>query len=358
MSDPAPPHPRSSKTPVAATAVPAAVSNAVAGSPDLTALVRGEQPFLWGLALRITGSAADADDVVQEAFARFLSHPPADQGAPLRPWLLRVVSRLAIDVLRRRRRTPYVGPWLPSPVPDPDAEPIGDEPTPTARYDVRESLTFGFLLALEALTPQQRAVLVLRDVLDLDVRETATALEMSDSNVKVVHLRGRRKLASYDRARIDTSRAAQARVQTALNQLLFAIVQQDVAAVARLLSPQVILLNDGGGQYLAARKPVRGVQSVSSFLVKVPRLGGAHGQFSGSLAQLAGQPCVVVTLLAPPATPAPPESSRVAAPGSTKRPRPRIAPLSVLALDVDADGRITAIYNVLADRKLSALPAT
>ena len=101
---------------------------------------------------------------------------------------------------------------------------------------------------------------MLRDVLDLDVRETAAALEMSDSNVKVVHLRGRRKLATYDRARIDTSRAAQAR-GTALSQLLFAIVQQDVAAVASLLSPQVILLNDGGGQYLAARSPMRGVQS-------------------------------------------------------------------------------------------------
>jgi len=344
VSDPAPPHP-SAQPPAEATAV----SPAVVRSPDLTALVQRERPFLWGLALRITGSAADADDVVQEAFARFLSHPPADQNAPLRPWLLRVVTRLAIDVLRRRRRTPYVGPWLPSPVPDADAEPVADQPCPTARYDTRESLTLGFLLALEALTPQQRAVLVLRDVLDLDVRQTAAALEMSDSNVKVVHLRGRRKLASYDRARIDTSRAAQARVQTALSQLLFAIVQQDVAAVASLLSPQVILLNDGGGQYLAARKPVRGVPSVSSFLVKVPRLGGAHGQFSGSLALLAGLPCVIVTLLSPPTPPAS---------GPTERPRPRIAPRSVLALDVDADGRITAIYNVLADRKLSALPVT
>ncbi len=345
MSDPAPPHPRSSQPPAEATAV----SPTVVRSADLTALVQTERPFLWGLALRITGSAADADDVVQEAFARFLSHPPADQKAPLRPWLLRVVTRLAIDVLRRRRRTPYVGPWLPSPVPAPDAEPVGDEPGPTARYDTRESLTLGFLLALEALTPQQRAVLVLRDVLDLDVRETAAALEMSDSNVKVVHLRGRRKLATYDRARIDTSRAAQARVQAALSQLLFAIVKQDVAAVASLLSPQVVLLSDGGGQYLAARKPVLGAQSVSLFLVKVPRLGGAHGQFSGSLVQLAGQPSVVVTLLSPPGPPSP---------GAPERPQHRIAPRSVLALDVDADGRITAIYNVLADRKLSALPTT
>ncbi len=328
MSDPsprpAPPAPRKETDPA-----PAEPSQP--DLPDLGALIRGERPFLWGLAMRITGSAADADDVVQETFARFLGQPPPDLHAPLRPWLLRVASRVSIDVLRRRRRTPYVGPWLPSPVGD-----LADEqPSPTARYDTRESLTFGFLLALEALSPQQRAVLVLRDVLDLSVNETATALDMTATNVKVVHLRGRRKLASYDQARVDTSQAAQARVQATLSQLLLAIAQQDVAAVAGLLSPQVVLLNDGGGQYLAARKPVRGAPAVSLFLVKVPRLGGRQGQWNSQLAVLAGQPCMM---------------------GQLAVPVPRIAPRFVLGIDVDTDGRITTLYNVLADRKLHALP--
>lgn len=303
----------------------------LADPPDWSALVQQERSFLWGLAMRITGTAADADDVVQEAFARLLSQPPPDLQAPLRPWLLRVVSRLSIDVLRRRRRSSYTGPWLPSPVGDP-AE---DRQSPTARYDTRESLTFGFLLALEALSPQQRAVLVLRDVLDLSVGETALALDMSAANVKVVHLRGRRKLAAYDQARIDTSHGAQARVQATLTQLLVAIAQQDVAAVASLLAPQVVLFNDGGGQYLAARKPVRGSAAVSLFLVKVQRAGGAQAQWIGRLAQLAGLPCAVAQL---------------------STPLPNIAPRCVFAIDVDAAGQITAIYNVLADRKLSAVP--
>lgn len=307
-----------------------AAAKPAADPPDFAALIAQERPALWGLALRITGSAADADDVVQETCARLLFHPPADLTLPLRPWLWRVASRLSIDVLRRRRRTPYIGPWLPSPV----AEPADEAASPTARYDTRESLTFGFLLALEALSPQQRAVLVLRDVLDLDVRTTAATLDMSEANVKVVHLRGRRKLSSYDQARIDTSQTAQARVQATLTQLLLAIAQQDVAAVAGLLSPQVVMLNDGGGQYLAARKPVHGSAAVSLFLVKVPRLGGSQGQWTGSLVVLAGLPCLVAQHSGPP---------------------PRIAPRSVLAIDVDDSGRITKLYNILAERKLSGL---
>lgn len=289
---------------------------------------QAERPFLWGLAFRITGVAADAEDVVQETLTRLLQQPPADLSAPLRPWLVRVASRLAIDVLRRRRRTHYVGPWLPSPVAD-------DAPgSPTARYEARESLTFAFLLALEALPPTQRAILVLRDVLDLDVRATAEALGQSESNVKVSHLRARRRLKDYDPQRVDTSATAQARVQDALLRLLTAIAQHDIQAVSALLSDQVVMYSDAGGQYLSARKPVRGNRSVSLFLVKVQRFSGSVA-YVPSLTLRAGLPALVAQAQeAPPA---------------------RLAPRFVLGIQLDASGHICALYNVLADRKLATI---
>lgn len=290
-----------------------------------------ERPFLWGLAYRITGVAADADDVVQDAFARLLGPTPPDLSTPLRPWLVRVTSRLAIDVLRRRRRNPYIGPWLPSPIEPVAADSVG----PNARYDAAESLTFAFLLALEALPPKQRAVLVLRDVLDLDVAETAEVLSMSNANVKVAHLRARRRLQGYDSRRVDTSQAAQQRVQGALYRLLAAIAQRDIPAVASLLSEQVVLHSDSGGQHLAARKPVRGLRSVSTFLVKTQR--GLEGAVVvPSFAILAGLPSLVLHITA--------RDERL----------PRKV---VVGIDVDAQGLISALYNVQADRKLTAIPS-
>lgn len=294
----------------------------------LARLLAADRKFLWGLAYRITGSAADADDVVQDAFARALAQPPERLDEPLRPWLVRVTSRLSIDVLRRRRRHSYVGPWLPSPVDESWLEqgPQG------ARYDARESVTLAFLLALEALPPKARAVLVLRDVLDLDVAETAAALQMTESNVKVTHLRARQKLAMYDTARVDTSPAAQVRVQGVLNQLLMAVSTGDVATVAALLSPDVVLLSDGGGQYLAARKPVHGAKSVSLFIVKTSRKQSAV-QVVPSWLVLAGLPTLHLQV---------------------DRPPPGLAPALTVSITLDSDGRIACLYYVLADRKLTA----
>ena len=142
-----------------------------------------ERTFLWGLCYRMTGCAADAEDIVQETFTRALERPPARTSDPWRPWLVRVAMNLARDQLRRRRRQRYIGPWLPSPIETgdevavPAVEPaLAGGDTTAGRYDVLESVSFAFLIALEALTPQQRAVLLLRCVFDYDVRETAFAL--------------------------------------------------------------------------------------------------------------------------------------------------------------------------------------
>src|SRR3954470_5840996 len=143
--------------------------------------------LLWGLVYRMTGDAAEADDVVQETFVRALASPPRDTSEPWRPWLVRVAMNIARDRLRRRPRG-YPGPWLPTPIADDGSLGEGQsssEASPATRYDVVESVTFAFLVALEALTPAQRAVLLLRDVVDYSTSETAAALGMTEANVKV-----------------------------------------------------------------------------------------------------------------------------------------------------------------------------
>ena len=118
-------------------------------------LYREHRSFLHGLCYRMTGSTADAEDIVQETFARALVSPPPDASPPRRPWLVRVAVNMARDRLRQRKRAPYVGPWLPVPVETGEAS--ADDDDPERHYGMIESISFAFLLACEALTPRQRA---------------------------------------------------------------------------------------------------------------------------------------------------------------------------------------------------------
>src|SRR5262245_39676602 len=126
------------------------------------------RPSLWRLCYRMTGSTADAEDLVQETFARALARPARDQARDLKPWLTQIALNLSRDHLRRRKRQAYAGPWLPAPL---ETEGLAGEAHPEARYGELESVSSAFLLALEALTPTQRAVLILCDVLGYSVRE-------------------------------------------------------------------------------------------------------------------------------------------------------------------------------------------
>ncbi len=132
---------------------------------------------LWALCYRLTGSAAGADDLVHDSFVRAMERPPPDQSGGLERWLVRVATNLSLDELRRRKRQAYSGEWLPAPV-DIEAR-LGlavdtdesAEAGPEARYGLLESRSFAFLIAMEALDPRQRAVLILRDALDYSARE-------------------------------------------------------------------------------------------------------------------------------------------------------------------------------------------
>lgn len=302
---------------------------------------RAHERFIWGLCYRMTGSAADADDLVQETFQRAIVRPPARLDEPWRPWLVRVAMNLGKDLLRRRKRRSYIGPWLPAPIetgndespPSFEATLDGHGPT-EGRYDLLETVSFAFLLALEALTPQQRAVLLLMDVFDYSVRETADALGISSSNVKTTHHRARRAMDAYDRERRPPTRTLQQQTREALGRFMTALLSQDVAAVEALLAESVRAVNDGAGEFFAARVPIFGKQRVARFHLNVSRRSGAGAQFS--VRMINGLPAVVGEF------------------GDHRRHEP---PRLVLRCEVDADGRITHLYSVVATRKLAAVRA-
>jgi len=225
---------------------------------SLDELFARERRPLWGLCYRMTGSAADADEIVQEAFARALEKPPKDTSRPLGPWLRTVALNLSRDRLRRRSRT-HLGSFVPEPVAD---EELAQEPegSPEARVSKAESASWAFLLALEVLSEKQRAVLVLRDVYDLSTRETAEALELGESHVKVLLHRARKAL---DEARAPETPSAEA--TQAMMRFFTALAQGDYEAMKALLREDVVLITDGAGEVHAARKPVLGREKVVTF---------------------------------------------------------------------------------------------
>ncbi|MBI4515389.1 MAG: sigma-70 family RNA polymerase sigma factor [Deltaproteobacteria bacterium] len=307
-------------------------------APAFDGAFRAHERFLWGLCYRLTGSAADADDLVQETFVRAIERPPLGPQESWRGWLVQVAMNLGRDLLRRRRRQAYVGPWLPAPIETAEDEPPAFElpldgtMTTEGRYDLLESVSFAFLLALEALTPQQRAVLLLRDVFDYSVRETAAALAISEPCVKTTHHRARRVLRDYDRERQVPTRALQEQTRQVLVQFMAAVANGDVAAVEALLAQSVRCVSDGAGEYFTGKIPIIGPARVARFNVKLGqrRLHGARFE----LRMINGLPAMV---------------------GEFSGGRPGEPPRLVMRCDLDRDGRIGALQFVVATRKLSAV---
>lgn len=238
----------------------------------LAAAYRADARFLWGLCYRMSGSAAAADDLVHETFVRALQRPPADRDAPLRPWLTRVALNLAIDALRRRKRAAYDGPWLPEVI-----DTAGDDDT-AAAYERREGLTLGFLALLELLSPQQRAVVLLRDVYELSVAETAALLAAPVNSIKVAHHRARARLGAASEAPPDAARRQQHAL--ALVALFEAIGSGELTRVVAALEADARVISDGGGAVRAARRVVSGAGDVARLLTGLARKGGAGGELS------------------------------------------------------------------------------
>jgi RNA polymerase sigma factor (sigma-70 family) len=305
----------------------------------LTRWFEEHRGFLWGLCYRVTGSPTDADDVVQETFIRALEHAPKELAEPRR-WLVRVAVNASRDLLRRRRRRSYIGPWLPGPIETPrdgsfpSYEPVVDEGrTLESRYDLMESVSLAFLQALEALTPTQRAVLLLCDVFDYSAAEVATALDLSEGNARTIHHRARRAMEVYEARRTQPTAANRQRTSQVLERFLDLLGKADVTGIERMLAADVRAVADGGGEFTASRHPIVGPARVARLFVRLDtsRTTGVRIR----MIDVNGFPAVLFEFDAP----------------MGRRP-PRL----VLAADLNAEGLISGFWAIASTRKLTAVP--
>lgn len=221
-----------------------------------------ERPRLLGLAYRLTGSWADAEDLVSDAWLRWREH----EGTVREPaaWLTTVVARLAVDLARsaRVRRERYVGPWLPEPLlPGLDGHPlIADDPSVVV--ELTDSVRTAMLVVLDELTPEQRVAFVLHDALDLPFAQFAEILDCTTSSARQYASPARRRVhGARVPERTDPGVGAEL-----LDRLALALTTGDAATLATLLAPDVVLISDGAGEVFAARRPMRGAQ-VANFLL-------------------------------------------------------------------------------------------
>lgn len=221
------------------------------------------RPMLLGLAYRLLGSLHDAEDVLQEAYLRWLD---VDRGSVAEPrrYLSRVVTRLALDRLRARQaaRETYVGPWLPEPVPT-DPSPFG----PLDTVELRETVSTALLHLLERLTPPERAVYVLHTAFALPYTEIAELLDRSAADCRQLHHRAVARLAD-ERQRFTAGPAEQRRL---LDAFLAAAREGDLVRLTELVAADATAWSDGGGRVRAARNPIRGADRIARFF------GGIYG---------------------------------------------------------------------------------
>jgi RNA polymerase sigma factor (sigma-70 family) len=239
------------------------------GAPDLS-VIMSERRQLINLAYRLLGSLAEAEDAVQETYARWYAMSRPQQEAIESPgaWLTRVASRICLDLLgsARARRERYVGEWVPEPLPD-QAEWIsgrtgGAASDPADRVTLDESVNMAFLVVLESMTPAERVALILHDVFGYSFAEVAEVTGRTPAAC--------RQLASSARRRVRASRAptAPAACQASLVRgFRQAWEAQDIEALIGLLDPGVTVTADGGGLAPAALHPIEGSEQVARYLV-------------------------------------------------------------------------------------------
>ncbi len=227
---------------------------------------------LFGIAYRMLGDRAAAEDVVQEAFLK--ARDAAGIGSP-RAWLSTVVTRLCLDQLKsaRAKREEYVGPWLP-------------EPLPTEANADRETISMAFMVLLETLSPLERAVFLLHDVFDYTHAEVAAIVGEKEATVRQVLHRAK----AHVRARRPRFSGTREQHATLLAGFLQACAAGDLDGLQRMLADDVVVASDGGGKARAARKPVHGASKAARLLIGIARKGaGAVYQ----IAMLNGEPAVV-----------------------------------------------------------------
>jgi RNA polymerase sigma-70 factor (ECF subfamily) len=269
--------------------------------------------LLFTVAYEMLGSAADADDVLQETWLRWAGVDRSQVRDP-RAYLIRIVTRQALNRLRTvsRRREEYVGEWLP--------EPLLTSPDVAEDVELAESVSIAVLTVLETLAPTERAVFVLREVFDLPYDQIAGAVGKSTAAVRQIARRAREHVAAR-RPRVRVSRSEQ---QAVVERFLAALRTGRLDELMAVMAPDVVLVADGGGLATAARVPVHGAERIAGLLAAGQRLLGA---FAATPLWLNGAP-----------------AGRIEAGGE----------LTVVTFQVEG-GRITRIYAMRNPEKLARL---
>jgi RNA polymerase sigma-70 factor (ECF subfamily) len=215
----------------------------------------GHRNLLFTVAYEMLGSAADAEDVLQETWLRWV-RVDLDEVRDARAYLVRIATRLALNRLRvvKRRREAYVGPWLP--------EPLLTAPDVAEDAELAESVSMALMVVLETLGATERAVFVLRDVFGFEYDEIAAAVDKAPAAVRQIAHRARQHVQAR-RPRVTVS-AAEA--EAVLDSFRIAIETGNVQAVLSVLAPDVVLLSDGGGVKRAALRPIVGPDKVLRYL--------------------------------------------------------------------------------------------
>ncbi len=289
-------------------------------SPDQR-VFQEHRGLLFSVAYRFLGSAADAEDAVQDAWIKWSAADRARVADP-KAYLTRIVANLALERLRssRHKRETYVGPWLPEPI-------LTGGDASEAVTDA-ESVSMAMLVVLETLSPLERAVFVLKEVFDFSHAEIAEAVERSEAAVRQAAHRAR----EHVRARRPRFTADRSRQRQATERFLAAATGGDVNALMELLSPEVTLWTDGGGKVRQALRPVTGAATVAAWFAAIGTTayqGVEPADMRAELTEINGGP------------------------GMVFRGRGRV--IATVAFDFDADCRITALHNVANPDKLQAV---
>jgi RNA polymerase sigma-70 factor (TIGR02957 family) len=213
--------------------------------------------LLFTVAYEMLGSAADAEDVVQETWLRWANVDHGEVRDP-RAYLVRIVTRQALNRVRTqaRRREEYIGEWLP--------EPLLTGPDVSADLELAESVSIAMLTVLETLGPAERAVFVLREVFDTPYEEIAEAVGKSPAAVRQIAHRAREHVAArHPRMPVSTTEQ-----EEAVERFLAAVRQGDLQGLLDVLAPDVVAISDGGGLVTAARRPIEGAERVARLLLR------------------------------------------------------------------------------------------
>jgi RNA polymerase sigma-70 factor (ECF subfamily) len=235
------------------------------------------RPRLFRLAYRMMGTRADAEDIVQDAYLRWVRAGDEDVRSS-KSYLTTVVARLSLDALKsaRHQREVYVGPWLPEPIVEPSSE---------QSVEMAESLSLAFLHLLESLSPAERIAFLLREAFDASYSEVAETLETTEANCRQMVTRARKHIREH-RPRFEVDRE---RHRGVLKNFLNACASGDPSDLMTVLREDVVLHSDGGGKARAALNPIFGADRVARFFAGLVKKGATHG-VTARFADVNGEP--------------------------------------------------------------------